>query len=310
MNIKKLFGFKLFSPFSSRGGFAGETTVTTMTEAIPVAVSAALLEIEEGDVIKPLVTNVAFPGPGIVHSTPIISKLVSESDDSLANQEIDSGTYTGSPSQATVGVHGITVFLKELAVIGTVDDLMAVAGQLIGQGIVTRRDKDLAALFTSITAIEGTANTDILPSHFFSAFNKLRIQNAPMPYYMVIHPGHIWSAIGITKAFSNVASANNYPYAAAGGPGSVGEDIMRNGFAGKMFGFEIYSDSNLTVTSRNASGAAFSREAIKYVPKRGFVVDVLRSGPEVGWQVTGSEMWGEAILKNNFGVEMQFNTSP
>lgn len=308
--MKKFLSFLFFIlSFGLNDRGAGETTSTTMTEAIPTAVSAALLEIEEGDVIRPLVAQYPFPGPGLVHSTPIVSKLTSEADDSLANQALDSGTYTGSPSNATVGVHGSTVFLKEIAVLGTVDDLMAVAGQLIGQSVVTKRDSDLAALFTSITAIEGDANEDIVPADLFSAYNKLRIQLAPLPYYLVMHPGHIWSGVGLVNMFANVADANHYTYAAAGGPGSVGEDFMRNGWAGRVFGFDLFTDANIAVTSRAGSGCAFSRNAFKYVPKREFRIDVLFSGPEVGWQVTGTEMWGEAVLKNNFGVEMQFNTS-
>lgn len=297
----------LFLKLSSNKGMANETTTTTMTEAIPTAVSSALLEMEEGDIVLPLVRQYQFPGPGVVHSTPVISKLTSEADDSLANQAIDSGTYTGSPSNATVGVHGSTVFLKEIAVLGTVDDLMAVAGQLIGSSVVTRRDLDLCTLFTSITAIEGGANNDIVPADLFSAFNKLRIEKAPLPYSLVLYPGHIWSAVGLITMFANVADANHYSYAAAGGNGSVGEDFMRNGWAGRVFGFDLYTDANITVTSNNASGAAFSRDALKFVSKRDFRIDVLYSGPEVGWQVTGTEMWGEAVLKNNFGVEMRFN---
>jgi len=306
MFLKNLLLWSLSLLKSNRGAL--ETTSTTMTEAIPTAVSAALLEFEEGDVVRPLVRTYPFPGPGLVHSTPIVSKLTSEADDSLANQAIDSGTYTGSPSQATVGVHGSTVFLKEIAALGTVDDLMAMAGTLIGQSIVTRRDLDLATLFTSLTAIEGDANEDIIPADIFSAFNKLRIQLAPMPYYLVMYPGHIWAANGIQSFFANVADANHYPQ--AGGVGTVSEDFTRSGFAGMLFGMNLFSDANIVVTSRNASGAAFSKDAIKYVPKRDFRIDVLYSGPEVGWQVTGTEMWGEAVLKNNFGVEMQFNTAP
>ena len=286
---------------------ANETTSTTYTEGIPTAVTASLLEMEEGDVIRPLVKTMPFPGPGLVQSTPIVSKLASESDDSLSNQAVDSGTYTGSPSQATVGVHGSTVFLKEIAVLGAVDELMAVAGQLIGQSIVTRRDLDLATLFTSLTQNEGGANTDIVPADLFAAYNFLRVRMVPLPYNLVLYPGHIWSAVGLIELFSNVADANHFSYAAAGGPGSVGEEFMRNGYAGKIFGFDLFADANILVTSNNASGAAFGRNALKYVPKRDFRIDVLYSGQEVGWQVTGTEMWGEAVLKNNFGDEMQFN---
>ncbi len=282
-----------------------ETTTTTMTESIPTVVSAALLESEEQNVIQPLVRNYSFPGPGIVHSTPIVSKLTSESDDSLANQAVDSGSYTGSPSQATVGVYGLTVFLKEIAVLGTVDDLMAVAGQLIGQAIVTKKDSVLAALFTSITQNEGGANTDILPADLFDAYKFLRTAYAPQPYNLVLHPGHIWSSVGIITFFSNTADASHF--STGGGVGSVGEDFMRNGFAGRVFGFDLYADGNIAITSNNGSGCAFSRDAFKYVPKREFRVDVLYSGPEVGWQVSGTEIFGGAVLKNNFGDEMQFN---
>lgn len=307
--IWKLF-LMLFS-FGLNNVGTGETTSTTMTESIPTAVSMALLESEEGDVVRPLLRLYPFAGqPGLVHSTPIVSKLTSETDDSLANQAMDSGTYTGSPSQATVGMHGSTVFLKELAVLGSVDDLMAMAGQLIGQSLVTQREKDLVALFTSLTQNEGSANSNITPQDLFDAYKFLRTNFAPLPYYLVMHPGHIWSGVGIVTFFSNVADSSHYSHALGGGPGSVGEDFMRSGFAGMVFGFELFSDANPTVTSRAASGAAFSRDAMKYVPKREIEFDILRSGPEVGWQVTGSEAWGEAVLKNNFGVEMQFNTSP
>lgn len=298
-----MFRFRML--FNNRG--AGETTSTTYTEGIPTAVSASLLESEEQQVVAPLVRTYPFPGPGIVHGTPIISKLTSEADESLANQAIDTGTYSGSPSQATVGVHGSTVFLKEIAVLGAVDDVMAVAGSLIGNSIGTKKDLDLVTLFTSITQNEGGANTDITPADLFAAYHFLRTRNAPLPYNLVLSPGQIWGTVGLINLFSNVADANHYTNAIAGGQGSVGEDFMRNGFSGKIFGFDLYVDSNIVVTSNNASGAAFSRDAIKYVPKRDFRIDVLYSGPEVGWQVTGTEMWGEAILKNNFGDEMQFN---
>lgn len=297
-----------FSRFNNRG-MAGETTATTMTETIPTAVSSALLEFEEGDIVRPLVANYAFPGPGIVHSTPIVSKLTGESDDSLSNQAMDSGTYTGSPSNATIVVHGSTVFLKEIAVLGSVDDLMAMAGALIGQSLVTVRDKALTALFTSITQNEGSANSNIVPQDLFDAYNFLRQNYAPQPYSLVLHPGHIWSSVGINTAFNNTTTANFYSNA-AGVAGGVGDDITRNGFAGRIFGFDLYADNNIVVTSRAGSGCAFSRQAFKYVNKRDFRIDVLYSGPEVGWQVSGTNLEGYAVLKNNFADEMQFNTSP
>ena len=298
--------FKWLKYLGNRG--SSETTPTTMTECIPIALSTALLELEEGDIILPLVARYDFPGPGVIHRTPIISKLTAENDQSLSNQAIDSGTYTGSPSNATVEDMGATVFLKELAVLGSTDDLMAVAGQLIGSSIVAGRDTQLATLFTSITAIQGGANNDIVPADLFAAYKKLRIQTAPQVYNLVLNPGVIWGTVGLINMFAATADANHFPGSLGGGMGTVGEDFMRNGFSGRIFGFDLYADANVTVTSNNSSGAAFSRNAIKYVQKRPLRIDVLYNGPEVGWQVTGTEFFGSAILKNNFGVEMQFNS--
>lgn len=306
--MKKGFGFYLLWILNQSA--ANETTATTMTESIPTAVSAALLEMEEMNIIEPLCAGYEnFRGvPGVVHSTPIISKLVSEADDSLANQAIDSGTYTGSPSNATVTVYGATVFLKEIAVLGTVDDLMAVAGALIGQCVMSKKDTVLAALLTSFTQNEGSANSNLAPGDLFDAYNFLRTRVAPLPYNLVMHPGHIWSGVGMINFFSNTADSSHF--GSGGGVGSTAENFISNGFSGRIFGFDLYADANIAVTSRAGSGAAFSRTGIKVVPKRDFRIDVLYSGPEVGWQVSGTEIWGSAILKNNFGDEMQFNTSP
>lgn len=285
-----------------------DTTTTTLTEAIPVMVSSALLELEERDVVRPLVMldNKLLNGPGVVSNTPIIQKLTSEADDSLASQALDSGTGVDtSPSAATVGVHGSYVQLKEIADLGSVDNMAAVAGQLIGQSIVTRRDTDLVALFSSLTTNQGSANVDITPGDFYDAYGSLRANFATLPYHAVFHPQNIWSTVGIISLFDNSADAVQTQ-----GLGTVGEDFARMGFAGMILGFNLWADANITVTSNNASGACFSRQAIKYTPKRGLRFDLEMDAPEVATKIVGTEIWGEAILRNSHGNEMQFNQQP
>jgi len=76
-----------------------------------------------------------------------------------------------------------------------------------------------------------------------------------------------------------------------------------------VFGFSLYLDANIAITSNNASGAAFSREGIKFVSKRGFRIDIDADIDEVATTIVGTEMWGEAILRNKHGNEMQFDTT-
>ena len=282
-----------------------DTTTTTLTECIPTIVANALLELDEGDVIRPLVTNVAFSGPGVVHQTPFISRLTSEADDSLTGQALDSTTSDEtSPSAATVGVHGAYVQLKEIANLGSVDDMAAVAGKLIGQCVTVRRDLDLATLFTSFTTNAGGQNTDPTPGALYSAYGSLRTYHAPLPYNLVMHPLQVYRATGLISLFDNSSDA----IGGAGNPGSVAEDWARNGFAGMFMGFTLWLDANIAITSNNASGAVFSREGIKFVQKRPFRIDIQSDVAEVADRIVGTEMWGEAILRNKSGVEMQFDT--
>jgi len=286
-----------------------DTTTTTLTECIPTMVTNALLQLEERDVVRPLVTldTKLLGGPGIVSNTPIITKLTSEADDSLASQALDSTTSGNdtSPSAATAGVHGSYVQLKEIADLGSVDNMAAVAGQLIGNSIVTRRDLDLVTLFASFATNVGSANVDITPGDLYDAYGSLQQYFAPLPYELVMHPLNIWSTVGIISLFDNSSDAIQ-----TRGPGTVGEDWARAGFSGMVLGFRLWSDANIVVTSNNASGAAFSKQAIKYTPKRGLKFVIEGDAAEVADKIVGTEIWGEAELRDSHGVEMQFNQQP
>lgn len=287
----------------NKDGFA-DTTTTTLDEAIPTIKAAALLELQEGNVIEPLITEVPFTGPGVVHDTPFIQKLTSEADDSLSSQAIDAGTSDEtSPSQATVGVHGAYVLLKEIAELGTVENMGAVAGKLIAQCVTVRKDLDLATLFASLTTNQGAAATNIAPADLYDAYGSLRLYFAPLPYHLILHPQQIWSSVGLISLFDNSSDAIQTQ-----GPGTVGEDFARYGYAGMALGFNLWADANIALTSFNGSGAALSREAIKIVKKRPFRIDIQANVEEVGTKIVGTEMWGEAILRNKHGNEMQFDT--
>ena len=286
-----------------------DTTTTTLTEATPTMVTNALLALEERDVVRPLITldTKLMGGPGVVSETPIVAILASEADESLSSQALDTGTVGNevSPSSATVGVHGSYVQLKEIADLGSVDNMAAVAGKLIGQSIVTRRDLDLVTLFTSFSNNVGSANVDITPGDLYDAYGDLRTGFAPLPYELVLHPLNIWSTVGLITLFDNSADAIQ-----TRGPGTVGEDFARAGFSGMVLGFRLWADANIVVTSNNASGLAFSREAIKYTPKRVLRFDIEGDAQEVATKIVGTEIWGESELRDSHGTEMQFNQQP
>jgi len=279
------------------------TTTTTLTECIPTIVASALLELDEGNVVAPLVTDVDFTGAGIIHQTPFIKKLTAETDDSLDAQALDSTTnLETSPSAATVGVHGSYVCLKDIANLGSVDDMAAVAGQLIGQSLVVRKDLDLVTLFTSFSTNQGSSTTaNMAPADLYDAYGSLREYFAPLPYHLVLHPQQIWNSYGLIVLFDNSSDAIQ-----SQGLGTVGEDFARYGYAGMVMGFNLWADANISLDTANGSGAAFSRGAIKNVRKRDLQIEIERDSVEVADKIVGNEIRGEAILRNLHGNEMQF----
>ena len=63
--------------------------------------------------------------------------------------------------------------VKEIAELGSVDNIAAMAGRLLGKMIATRRDLDLVTLFTGWTN-QGSANVDIVPGDLYDAYASLR----------------------------------------------------------------------------------------------------------------------------------------
>jgi len=287
---------------------AGATTATTLAACIPTIVASALLELDEGNIVQPLVTDVPFPGPGVLHQTPFVARVTAEADDSLTSQTMESsGSDETSPSAATVGVHGAYIHLKDIAALGSISDMAAIAGQLIGQCLVVRKDLDLVTLFASFSTnqggLTGAATTAMAPADLYDAYGSLRLYHAPLPYHLVLNPQQIWKTTGLIALFDNSSDAIN----TSGGVGTVAEDFARSGFAGMVMGFNLWSDTNIVFTATTAgSGAVFSREAIKNVRKRDFQIEIERDSTEVADKIVGSEIRGEAILRNLHGNEMQF----
>lgn len=294
---------RLWIRFLSWMAFGVDTTATTLAEAVPTIVTAALLELDEGNIVAPLVTDKPFPGAGLIDQTPFINRLTAGADDSPTAEALEASTNDEtSPSAATVGAHSAYVLLKDLAQLATLDDMANIAGQLIGQSLVVRRDLDLVTLFTSLTTDQGSSTSAAMaPADLYDAYGSLRKYHAPLPYHLVLHPEQIWASNMLIQLFDNSSDAIQ-----SAGLGTVGEDFARYGFAGMAMGFNIWADSNIVLNTGAGSGAAFSRGVIKNVRKRDFMIEVQRDAATISTKIVGSEMRGEAILRNKHGNEMQF----
>ena len=218
--------------------------------------------------------------------------------------EASGSIETSSSMSATVAVHSAHVQLKDLCNLASIEDMAAMAGQLIGNAIIVRKDLDLVTLFSGFTTNQGgvTTTAGIAPADLYDAYGSLRLYHAPLPYHLALNPQQIWNSVGLVALFDNSADAVQ-----SFGVGTVGEDWARSGFAGMVMGFNLWSDANIVfTTTANCSGAAFSRMAIKQVFKRGFQVEIERDTANLANKIVGSEIRGETLLRNRHGNEMQF----
>lgn len=278
------------------------STSTTLTEIIPEIISAAKYTLQKTEVIRPLVDNYSLVGkPGLTIQLPIFA-VAGEAGDAVEGTDyttittIDSGS--GTSLTATMIKH---IFqLTDLADMGSQENMPEKIGNMLGQSVAAKIDTDLAALFTGFSQTVAGAATALTPAHFEEAQQYLRQAFAPPPYNFVGGVKQIWGQKGISKLFTTNA---NYQSFAGSVPGSVAEDITRNGFAGTILGITIYSNPGIVEDGDNdVPGGFFSREAIAYLKKTDLRVAQERDESLTSTEWVGSMAKKEGEQRDTYGV--------
>lgn len=285
---------------------ANETTSTTITETIPVIVTAAMVAAVQTEVMLPLVfvDTSLLNGPGLVAQLPLFATATaaadgSENTDYTTLQALDT---TPGPSNITCAEILKRIDVTDLAVLGSRENLVAVAGQILGQGIGLKRDGDLSALITGFSQTVAGAGTTLTEAHLVAARNYLEKAFAPKPYNCVLHPDQIWSAKGIWAIIKGAGTGGGFMTT---GSGTVGEEMNLMGWVTQALGMVFYSDAtidNNVGAGGDAAGGVFSREAIEYVPKRGFQVESQRDASLRNTELIASVIKGDGERRDTFGV--------
>lgn len=279
-----------------------KTTSTTITEIIPKIIAAAKFTLQRGEVIRPLVDNYDISKePGLVQDLPIFAVAgvagdATEGTDYSTVTTIDSGSGTSLAALMIKHIFQIT----DLATLGARENMPTKIGKMLGQAMAAKIDYDLAALFSGFSQTVAGAATALTAAHFEEAMQYLRQAFAPMPYNFVGGVKQIWGQKGISKLFTTGA---NYQSFAGNVPGSVAEDITRNGFAGTVLGFTVYSNPGIVEDGDNdVPGGFFSREAIAYVKKTDLRVEQERDASLTATEWVGSVAKIQGEQRDTYGV--------
>ena len=275
---------------------ANETTSSTISELYTEIVQEALFVASEQSIMRGLVRNYTIAGGGKSVEVPIYATVsaaaVSEASD-LSNTAVNPSSVTITASEI-----GVMTTLTDLARNSASRNVAADIGRLFGEGIATKIDSDLAALFTGFSTEKGPgAGSELTVQDLFECAAELKTNKAPGPYYGVFHPKQIFN---VKKSLTNTF---------VGRDTELANEAMRSGFVGNIAGIQIFESSNISVDGSDDSiGAVFSQDALGLAMMQDLKIETQRDASLRADEIVATAVFGVGELHDSYGVKLTADT--
>ncbi len=276
---------------------ANETTSSTLSELYTEIIQEAIFNFQETSVMRPLVTTYNITGQGKQISVPVYPTIsaaaVAEATD-LSNTAIN-------PTEATITASevGVMTTLTDLGRDTASRDVAADIGKLFGEAIAKKVDADLSALFSDFAGGNdlGGAGVELTADLLLQAEATLRTLNIPRPYYGVFSPKAMFNLKKTLTAAGYSTGANAL--------GQSQEQILRSGYAGTVFGIDLYENANITsFGGDDAVGGVFHPQSLGLAMKSDFKIETQRDASLRATEIVGSVTYGTGIVKDDFGCQV------
>ena len=271
---------------------ANETTSSTISELYTEIVAEALFVASEQSIMRGLVRNYTISGGGKSVEVPIYATVsagaVSEASD-LSNTAVNPSSVTITASEV-----GVMTTLTDLARNSASRNVAADIGRLFGEGIATKIDTDLAALFTGFSTEKGPgAGSELTVQDLFECAAELKTNKAPGPYYGVFHPKQIFN---VKKSLTNTF---------VGRDTELSNEAMRSGFVGNVAGIQIFETSNISVDGSDDSiGGVFSQDALGLAMMQDLKIETQRDASLRADEIVATAVFGVGELHDTYGVKL------
>jgi len=216
----------------------------------------------------------------------VVFNQIAETDD------LSSQTFTPSVAQTlTPYEYGAQFFLTDSRLETDIYAARQDASQELGAGYGQSVDKNLAGLFSSLTAgTVGAAGSNFTWANFFAAITKMRRALAPRPWVCVLLPEQ-WHCLG--TAIAPGATVTNSPY--------IQDEFLRQFFVANVSGVDIFTSANIT-TGTSVFGGMFSRNALALDMRRPFRVEPERDASRRGFELNASSIYAYGAWRPQYGV--------
>lgn len=270
------------------------TTSTLTEELYSNIVQAALYTLSEQTVIRPLVQNYDMSGtPGLIAQIPKLP-IIASGDLVEANDLTTETSFDTTSVEITCAERGVLVNLTDLSSETATIDVAAAIGRQMGDGMAKKVDEDLAALFGGFSNTVGSGAAEITVQDLFKAAATLRTNQAPGPYYCILHP---YQAYQIKSQLTNAGNTNMV------NPSDLGNEALRSGFVGNIAGMQVFETTVVSGDSAGAFvGAAFSQQALGYVNKRPLRIEQQRDASKRSTELVCTHAFGVKEIFDQYGV--------
>ena len=280
------------------------STTSTLAGLFTTIQQTALFTMQEKAFMRPLVRNYNLTSqPGKAAHVGIYPTLATSVVTSGENSDASAQTITATDKTFTATEVAVMATLTDLARDSTADDSAAAIGRILGETLARKVDEDIAALFSgfssSATLTAGTS--ELTPDDILAAIATLRSNSVLGPYVGVFHP---FQTYNLRKVLAN-AGAATVPALS-----DVGNEVLRGGYIGRLFGVDLYESAVVTGASSGAFiGAVMHADALAFCLKRELTIETQRDASLRATEIVASMSYAVGELFDLHGVKLTTDAS-
>jgi hypothetical protein len=270
--------------------FTQVSDIQTPTDYIQKIYEDAMFVARDNELMSNLVTNLS--GQGIA---PRVASEYSSATISAVNDDDDLTSQSFKPtvlSTLTPSEVGAQYLVTDQRMESDPFGVMSAAAQELGFAIANKIETDLISNFSSFTGgTAGVAGSALTWGRFFAAVAQLRTQNAPGPYYAVLHP-YQWHDLSKEAAVSGMQNTPQF-----------GDAVMQNRVVARAAGVTIFESSNITAGTAAVAGV-FAPMALALDIRRAPRIERERDASRRADEINLSAVYAHGTWRPKFGVKL------
>ena len=277
---------------------ANETTSSTLAGLYTTIQQTALFTMQERAFMRPLVRNYNLVGqPGKAAHVGIYPTIATSSITLGEGTDASNIAITATEKTFTATEVAALATLTDTARDSANDDTAASIGRVLGETLAKKVDEDIAALFTGFSgSVGGGSGTELTPDDILGAIAILRNSSVTGPYVGVFHP---YQTYNLRKVLAN-AGAANVPALS-----NAGNDVLTNGYIGRLFGVDIFESAVVGGTSAGAYvGAVMHSDALAFCLKKDLTLETQRDASLRATEIVASMTYAVGELFDAHGVKI------